>query len=122
MKVLSVEDSRINQTIITERLKMRGYEVIQAFDGNEAIAILNNEVGIELALLDIGLPYKSGIELAQFMKSSEQLNSIPIIFLTAHATKEYRDEASKVGVDDFFSKPIDFKALFNRIQAILPNQ
>jgi DNA-binding response OmpR family regulator len=122
MKILSVEDSRINQTIITERLKMRGYEVVQAFDGNEAIALLNNEIGIDLALLDIGLPYKDGIEIGRYMKSSEQLNSIPIIFLSAHATKEYRDEARKVGADDFFSKPIDFKALFKRIREILPNQ
>jgi len=120
MKVLSVEDSRINQTIITERLLMRGYEVVQAFDGNEAIDLLNTESGIDLALLDIGLPYKNGIEIAQYMKNSEQLNAIPIIFVSAHATTEYRNKAAEIGVEDFFSKPIDFKTLFSRIGEILP--
>jgi len=117
--ILSVEDSRINQMMLTERLQMRGYEVIQAFDGEEALEAIKSDKTINLVLLDIGLPKKDGLEVAKEVVESGKFNGLPIMFLTAHATVEYRDKAAQLGISDFFTKPIDFKALFLRIEKIL---
>lgn len=117
--ILSVEDSRINQMMLTERLQMRGYDVLQAFDGEEALEVIKSDNTIKLVLLDIGLPKKDGLEVAKEIVESGEFNDLPVIFLTAHATLEYRDKAAKLGINDFFTKPIDFKALFARIKEIL---
>ncbi|WP_100658094.1 response regulator [Alteromonas flava] len=122
LKILSVEDSEINQTLITERLKLRDYEVLQAFDGQQALQLARAEPLIDLILLDIGLPDVSGIEVAQQLRQSATHRDTPIIFLTGHTTPEYQDQANALANTEFYSKPVDFKALFTRISQLTSAQ
>lgn len=119
MKILSVEDSYINQTLITDRLEKGGYQVIQALDGAQALDVMLQDRDIALVLLDIGLPEKNGFEVAEFMSGTEGLKTLPVIMLTAHSTPEYQLRAAQLGVKDFFSKPIDFQQLIERIEDII---
>ena len=68
--------------------------------------------------MDIGLPDITGLEVAKRIRSCAQHKTTPIIFLTGHTTPEYRQYANDLGIDDFFSKPVDFKALFQRIDEL----
>lgn len=117
--ILSVEDNEINQFVLTERLTLEGYDVLQAFDEKEATMQLESEQPISLILLDIGLPNKDGISIAAELRASQKYHAIPIFFLTAHATEDYRQKATALGINDFFTKPIDFDALLERVNDTL---
>lgn len=116
--ILSVEDNPINQLMLTERLSMYDHTILQAFDGEEAIEKLNQHNNIELILLDIGLPKSDGLTVAKQIKSNLATAQIPIFFLTAHATQEYKDKAHQLGGAEFFTKPIDFKLLIKTIDQL----
>lgn len=117
--IVSVEDNPVNQLLVVQRMKMLGHDVIEAETGEAALSIIQNTPDIALILLDIGLPKMDGIELAQQLKNNKSTQQIPIIFLTAHATVDYKDKAAQLGILDFYTKPLDFKALSIRIIEIL---
>lgn len=117
--ILSVEDNQVNQLLITERMKMLGHDVIEASDGEEALLKIQQHPEIDLILLDIGLPKKDGIQVAHWVRNNPQTQNKPIIFLTAHATIDYQKKAEDIGVQYFFTKPINFKELIIQIEKIL---
>lgn len=119
MTILSVEDSVINQEMLTERLLMRDYEVIQAFTGEEAVSRINNSPEISLILLDVGLPDFSGFEVARKIRKTEQHKNTPIIFLTGYTTEEYREESETISASELMPKPVDFSLLFKRINELV---
>lgn len=117
--ILSVEDNKVNQLLITERMKMLGHEVLQASDGEQALTLIEQHPEIDLLLLDIGLPKKDGIQVAKWIRNTNDIKNMPIFFLTAHATVEYQQKAKEIGVEYFFTKPINFKELIIQIEKVL---
>ncbi|MEW9797747.1 response regulator [Alteromonas sp. CYL-A6] len=118
MAILSVEDNEINQLMLTERLKLRGYDVISVSGGQAALAVLSERNDIELMLLDIGLPDIDGTEVAKRVRATESAQTLPIIFLSAHSTEEFKEIAQGIAGCDFIPKPVDFDLLFERIGTI----
>ncbi len=101
--ILIVEDERVNQMILGNMLS-EDYEVLYASDGTEALEMVKtHKDDLAIVLLDLQMPKISGIEVLKVMKTEEELNSIPVIVMTADQTAEV--DCLKVGAIDFIPKP-----------------
>lgn len=118
VKILLVEDNDMNRDMLNRRLKRKGYDVIIAVDGIEALEKARTGQP-DLILMDLSLPEMDGWEATRILKADESTKSIPLIVLTAHALKTDREGAFEVGCDDFDVKPIDFQRLISKIEAQL---
>ena len=114
-KILVAEDNEINMEIVTELLQMKGIEVIQAWNGREAVeAFERSAVGeISMILMDMQMPEMDGCEAAQAIRSLDRGDaaSVPIIAVTANAFAEDISATMAVGMNAHISKPINFKTL-----------
>ena len=117
-KILYVEDNEMNRDMLSRRLQRREHEVLTAVDGQEGLEKIKTERP-DIVLMDMGLPVMDGWEATTQAKADEEIKSIPIIALTAHALESDRQKALGCGADDFDTKPIDFKRLLQKIEALL---
>jgi CheY-like chemotaxis protein len=118
VKILLVEDNEMNRDMLARRLRRKGYEVIVASDGREAVTAALAQP-IDLVLMDLSLPVLDGWEATRLLKSDSLTWSTPVIALTAHAMPGDRDRALEAGCDDFDTKPVDFNRLVEKIEAQL---
>jgi two-component system cell cycle response regulator DivK len=116
--ILLVEDNEPSRDALGRRLERRGYQVVPAVDGRQAVALARSE-NPHLILMDLGLPVIDGWEATRQLKSDATTQHIPIIVLSAHAMTGDRDLALAAGGDDFDSKPIRFERLLEKIEALL---
>ena len=116
--ILLVEDNALNRDMLSRRLIRRGYAVMTAPDGEQALAMARSE-DPSLILMDIGLPEMDGWQVTRLLKSDPQTRDIPIIALTAHALLTDREKASEVGCDDYDTKPVEFARLMQKIDGLL---
>lgn len=112
--ILLVEDNEMNLDMLSRRLERRGYSVIKAMDGQQAVD-LSSQNEIDLVLMDMGLPVKDGWTASREIKQTISAH-LPIIALTAHALSEDKTKALNAGCDDYATKPVDFPALLKLIQ------
>ena len=120
LRILVVDDAEDIQTILSDRLRMHGYEVLNAFDGEEALKKVEAEVP-DLVLLDILLPKLGGMEVLNRIKSEHP--ETPVIMITAHMTVERAVEAMlEQGAYDFFEKPLNLDLLMVKINKALERQ
>jgi PAS domain S-box-containing protein len=120
LRVLLAEDNLVNQRLATRLLEKRGHQVTLACNGKEAIeAIEFNE--FDLALLDIQMPEKSGLEVTEWIRSRERVTEahLPIIAMTAYAMKGDREQCIEAGMDGYVTKPIHPSELFQAIADVL---
>ena len=117
-KLLYVEDNEMNRDMLSRRLQRREHEVLLAVDGKEGLEKIKSERP-DIVLMDMGLPVMDGWEATTNAKSDDEIKSIPIIALTAHALESDRQKALDCGADDFDTKPIDFKRLLQKIEDLL---
>ena len=117
-KILYVEDNEMNRDMLSRRLTRRGYDIIMAFDGQAGLDMMRNDSPY-IVLMDMGLPILDGWEATIQAKADDSINSIPIIALTAHALESDKQKALECGADDFDTKPVDFKRLLEKIEALL---
>ena len=117
-KILLVEDNQMNSDMLSRRLERRGYKVVLAVDGLEAVDKSTTE-NPDLILMDISLPNMDGWEATLKLKKNNNTKNIPLIIITAHALKADRKKAFEIGCDDFDVKPIDFKRLMSKIETQL---
>jgi CheY-like chemotaxis protein len=117
-RILLVEDNELNRDMLQRRLQRRGYSISAAVDGRQGIERARAELP-DLILMDLNLPEIDGWEAATTLKGDERTSSIPIIALTAHAMVSDREKALEHGCDEFATKPVDFEALLDKIQALL---
>ena len=110
MKILLVEDNELNRDMLTRRLKRKGFTVLCAENGQEAIDVAKSKTP-EIILMDLSLPVVDGWTAAERLKADATTKSIPIIALTAHAMKGDREKALEAGCDDYDTKPMDFERL-----------
>ena len=119
-KILYVEDNEMNRDMLSRRLTRREHEVLLAMDGKEGIDMMKSE-NPDIVLMDMGLPVMDGWEATTTAKADEEIKSIPIIALTAHALESDRQKALDCGANDFDTKPVDFKRLLSKIEDLLEN-
>jgi CheY-like chemotaxis protein len=115
MRVLLVEDNDMNRDMLTRRLTKRGFEVLTAADGAEAVRAGRTQLP-DVILMDINLPVIDGWEAIRLLKAGEDTRDIPIIALTAHALAADQEQAYEGGCCDFITKPIDFARLVESIE------
>jgi len=115
-KLLLVEDNEMNRDMLSRRLERKGYTVVCALDGQQAIDMTASETPA-LILMDMSLPVVDGWEATRRIKASAP--HVPIIALTAHAMEGDERKAREVGCDDYDTKPVDLERLLGKIQKLL---
>src|SRR2546421_7068928 len=115
-KILLVEDNDMNRDMLSRRLERKGYHVVTAVDGEQALMLAQTEAPA-LILMDMSLPRMDGWEATRLIKAAQK--SIPIIALTAHAMAGDELKAREAGCDDFDTKPVELPRLLGKIQAQL---
>ncbi len=117
-KVLVVDDDESNRYMLSRRLESRGYLVVTATNGREAVERARAEAPC-LILMDVTLPVLDGLAATRELKSLPELRGIPVIALTAHSGPEDRDRAREAGCDDYDTKPIEFDRLERKMENLL---
>jgi len=116
-KVLVVEDVDFNRELVVQLLEDK-YHVIEAVNGQEGVELAERERP-ELILMDLSLPVMDGWEATRRLKANDDLRSIPVIALTAHAMVGDEEKALAAGCDDYLVKPLDEDELMARIAKYL---
>ena len=117
-RILLVEDNEMNRDMLSRRLQKRGYDVLIAETGAQAIAMVSSSAP-DLVLMDVGLPDIDGWQVSRTLKRDASTAGVPIIALTAHALASDRERAFEAGCDDYETKPVDLPALIAKIEAHL---
>lgn len=117
-RILLVEDNEMNRDMLTRRLLRRGFEVIHAEDGEQAIRLAGSERP-DLILMDMSLPVLDGWEATRQLKADPGTLTIPVIGLSAHALEADRLRAMQSGCDDYDTKPVDILRLCRKIETLL---
>jgi CheY-like chemotaxis protein len=117
-KILLVEDNEMNRDMLSRRLIRKGYEVVMALDGREAVEMASAE-SPDLIVMDMSLPVIDGWEATRRVKATPATRAIPVIALTAHAMAGDREKAIEAGCDDYDTKPIDLPRLLGKISTLL---
>lgn len=114
-KILIVDDSELNRAMLADMLSDR-FETIEAENGMEAMAILNeHEMEIALMLLDIVMPVMDGFEVLAMMNKRGWIDSIPVIMISSETAGTYIDHAYKLGAIDYISRPFDERTVKHRV-------
>jgi two-component system cell cycle response regulator DivK len=117
-KILIVEDNQDNRELVIKVLRNKGFETVEAVDGEDAIEKAVSEKP-DLILLDISLPKLDGYEVAKRLKSMEEFQEIPIVAFTAHAMKGDREKVIVAGFEGYISKPINIRELPDQIKSYI---
>jgi two-component system alkaline phosphatase synthesis response regulator PhoP len=117
-KILIADDEQDIVEIISYNLEKEGFEVITAKDGQEALD-LSKLHKPDLLILDIMMPYKTGIEVCNILRMLPDFKKTPIAILTALSDESSHIKGLDSGADDYISKPISPKVLLSRINALL---
>ncbi|UFN45153.1 response regulator transcription factor [Nocardioides okcheonensis] len=116
MQVGVLEDDPAIRRLLGEALRMSGHEVLMAFDGGEALRRFGADSGIDVIVVDIGLPDSDGRDVVQALRSSGQ--QAPLVFLTALDALHDRMAGFGAGGDDYVAKPFEVVELIARIEAL----
>jgi CheY-like chemotaxis protein len=116
--IMVVEDNEPSRDVLSRRLERRGYRVLLAADGLQAVSVAH-AAQPDLILMDLGLPGIDGFEATSRLKRDAATQHIPIIVLSAHAMTNDRDAALSAGGDDFDTKPVRFQELMRKIESLL---
>ena len=115
MKILVVDDEKLLVKGIKFNLEQEGYQVVTAFDGEEAVRLAHDE-SIDLILLDLMLPKMDGLTVCRTVRG---FSDVPIIMLTARSEDIDKILGLEYGADDYITKPFNIREVTSRIKAIL---
>jgi signal transduction histidine kinase len=116
--VLVVDDDQRNVRLIESILKGSGYRVLKAYNGEEALRVVETEHP-DLLVLDVMMPRVSGFELCQQLKGRYETRLLPVIMVTALNALEDKVQALEYGADDFLTKPINKLELLAKVRSVL---
>jgi len=119
LRVLLVEDAPFLRYAFGRLLRLHGYDVKEANDGQEALDCLA-EFRPHLVLTDLMMPVMGGVELISHIRSNPETSDLPVVAITADATEQADQMARKAGAVDVVTKPIDLPALLDRLKLLVP--
>jgi CheY-like chemotaxis protein len=119
--VLVVDDQNDNVVLVSLWLQNLGYRVVTAVNGESAVEVARLAMP-QLILMDIAMPVMDGLDATRRIRQTPLISDLPIIFLTAFDTKEFRQRAGDAGGDGYLTKPIDFERLGKLILTLLPKE
>jgi putative two-component system response regulator len=118
-KVMIVDDESTNIKILRRLLELEGYKnFVTTSDATEAVALVRQELP-DIVLLDLMMPYVSGLDILAEIRSDESIAFIPVIILTAVTDRETRVRAVELGATDFLNKPVDASEMVPRVRNVL---
>jgi two-component system cell cycle response regulator DivK len=117
--VLVAEDHADTRFMLRVLLEQRGYRVVEAEDGTEAVEATEREHP-HLVLMDVNLPTLDGLSATRLMRERETLRSVPVVIVSGHAAEQDRIEALAAGCSEYLTKPIDFDLLFALLRRFAP--
>ena len=117
-KILLVEDDEMNRDMLSRRLKLEDYDVVEAVDGLAGVALARSE-SPDLILMDISLPELDGWQATRRLKGDDTTRSIPVVILTAHAMMGDKQRCFEAGCDGYETKPIDWPRLMSCMETLL---
>ncbi|HJU75418.1 MAG TPA: response regulator [Gemmatimonadaceae bacterium] len=117
--ILVADDEPHIGRIIKMKLEQGPFRVTLAFDGREALEILQKEEPIDLVLLDLMMPFMSGLDVLAKIRASERWRDVPCMVLTAAGQETQHQRAMELGANDFLTKPFSPKRLYGRVSELL---
>jgi CheY-like chemotaxis protein len=116
MHILVVEDNVYLRYTLAEWLRFKGFDVLEAATGDEAVIVLSSVLKVDLVVTDVEMPgTKNGIDLAVYIR--DQYPTLPVVVVSGNSAEEQIAEA---GITNFFRKPYNFDSLVGRIESLLP--
>ena len=116
--ILIADDNEANREIFSDLLTAEGYNTICAEDGDQALQVVRDS-SVDIALLDVLMPGKTGFEVCHSIKSNPETRFIPVVLVTGLSSVDERIQGIKCGADDFLSKPINRHELMARVHSLL---
>ena len=117
-KILIVDDSEFNRDMLKEILG-ETYNYLEAENGNQAIQIMGENIGIDLMLLDINMPQMNGFEVLKWMNQSQCMDEIPVIMISSEDAVDTMRKAYELGITDYITRPFDSVIVKKRVQNTL---
>jgi two-component system, cell cycle response regulator DivK len=117
--ILVVEDDDNSLFVLKNILRTKGYRVLEAWDGKQAIEVAEAEK-LDLILLDLQLPRLNGLGVVRHLRENPAFENLPIVIMTGSAPEKYRGPAIDAGCNDFLPKPIDFDHLEAVLDCFVP--
>jgi CheY-like chemotaxis protein len=112
LRVLVVDDNRMNLLLVESALKREGVETTLAGDGQQALEILRARPGyFQAVIMDVQMPVMDGLTATRAIRADTALRELPVIAFTAGVLPEERQAALAAGVNDFLAKPVDLEQL-----------
>jgi len=118
MRILVVDDDQINNKMLTKKLEKKGFDIVQAFCGNDCLTAVE-EGGIDLVLLDIMMPDLSGDQVLVELRKSYSAFELPIIMVTGKSETEAIVNSLRSGANDYIVKPVNIEVALARINTQL---
>ncbi len=118
IRVLIVEDDRFTRMVAAKTLSQRGYQVIEAVNGRQALALFGRIVP-DLVLLDVEMPHINGIQVCQQIRKSAIGKSIPILMLTSREDQTAIEQSFAAGASDYLCKPVNWNLVTHKIPKLL---
>jgi CheY-like chemotaxis protein len=118
MKILIAEDNAVNRELLRELLEIRGHEVIEACNGEEALRALE-DCKPEILLLDLGMPVLDGYGTVRKIRENPSFATLPVLAVTAYAMQGDKERILSSGFDGYLSKPINPTLLFQELERLL---
>jgi two-component system cell cycle response regulator DivK len=118
VRILYIEDNAENRLLVKRILEAHGHTVFEAIDGASGLEAAT-KVRPDLVLLDISLPEVDGYDIAGRFREMEEMDSVPVIAVTANVMKGDRERSLAAGCDAYIPKPIDITRLPGQIEEAL---
>lgn len=118
-KILVVEDNELNLKLFCDLLRVHRYEAEPVRDGREALERAR-AFDPDLIVMDIQMPYISGLELIEHLKADEELARVPVMAVTAYAAKGDEERIREAGAEGYVSKPISVMRFIEAVRELLP--
>lgn len=115
-KILIADDEARMRALVRDYLRMKGFQVLEAENGRQALEVFQREPDIALILLDVMMPEMDGFET---LKELRQISEVPVLMLTARSEEQDELQGFSLGADEYIAKPFSPKVLMARIDAIL---
>lgn len=116
--ILIIEDDETIRAALKRVFEGDGYRVLAASDGTQLSQVLD-DAPVDLIMLDVGLPWINGFELAEMMKAHDDLSEIPLVFLSARTSDADVKRGFEVGADDYIKKPFDIEKVKRTINTLI---
>ena len=117
-KILIAEDNAVNRELLRELLEMRGYTVVEACDGEEALRMIE-QTQPDLLLLDVGMPVLDGFAVVRKIRENPRLAPLPVVAVTAYAMQGDREKILNSKFDGYLSKPVNSRSLAEELDRLL---